>query len=415
MKADEYFKQAEAARREKRDIEAVALYRQAAEKGHKIAQLRLGQCYLKGVGAKTNKRIAFIWLKKAAEGGLSEAEFLVALCYEKGYGVAADKQLAANCYELAGQHGDPDAAGALASLNISGAVGAKKNENAEREVSEKPEKKENGACRTAAMRFPKYSEQYILDLLNVYITFEKGKNYFLEKRVRDLSWNKDCSVFRSVVSGTYHYNCILHFNGDRLIGHDCDCPAHSNYTGPCKHIVATMLAISAMRQEQVKEKEKRISQESSKGKSIGIEIPEKKVPTAVRKSNKTIKTIATSKRSETKKPVVKRGTLDEDIFQERKTMDEYRPQRQAEKSSGSQRQQYPIPQIKDQSSFTDDVGGQEGDKNNREEIGGKVFIGLIIACIIFILISFIAGWVEGAAGAFIALIFIFFIGKWMSE
>ena len=70
MTAEEYYKEAEAARRSGKMNDAAALYRKAAEKDHGNAQLKLGQCYLNGRGVNENKRVAFIWLKKAAEKGL---------------------------------------------------------------------------------------------------------------------------------------------------------------------------------------------------------------------------------------------------------------------------------------------------------------------------------------------------------
>lgn len=112
---------------------------------------------------------------------------------------------------------------------------------------------------------PKYSTQYIMDLLNTPITFEKGRDYFNDGRVvGNIVWDSEHSVFYSTVQGTYLYHCTLWFNGNKLVNHSCDCPAHSNYTGPCKHIVATMLAISSREQRAAKEGKSKTTQETAK-------------------------------------------------------------------------------------------------------------------------------------------------------
>lgn len=103
--------------------------------------------------------------------------------------------------------------------------------------------------------FPQYSEQNILDLVNVRVTFDKGMNYFLQNRVHDLSWSEDYSKFYSTVSATYDYSCTLNFKGNILVSHHCNCPSHRKNTAPCKHIVATMLAISAERKRQTGDEE----------------------------------------------------------------------------------------------------------------------------------------------------------------
>ncbi|MDE5911327.1 MAG: hypothetical protein K2H24_03245, partial [Clostridia bacterium] len=63
------------------------------------------------------------------------------------------------------------------------------------------------------------------------------------------------------------YNCQLNFDKNRLKSHLCNCPAHYNYYGPCKHIVATMLSIRELRLS----KEKLSNAKASCSKSAQIE------------------------------------------------------------------------------------------------------------------------------------------------
>lgn len=393
MTAEEYYKEAEAARRSGKMNDAAALYRKAAEKDHGNAQLKLGQCCLNGRGVNKNKRVAVIWLKKAAEKGLPDAEFLLALCYEKGDGVAADRQQAIYWYGLAHRHGDPDAAAALASLGAPVSGSAAKQNAAASSVS--PNVPVNGSV-AKQKNFPKYSEQYILDLLTVPVTFRKGKNYYLEKRVHNLRWNKDGSIFQSTVSGTYDYNCTLHFNGNKLIGHDCNCPAHYNYSGPCKHIVATMLAISAERE---------------KAEAAGRKIYENNKNAVGQKSAVKPNAVKASTRSGTPSPG--RQQQAQQAANERMRLQRERDEQAARELLRRQREREAeetrLQKIKEEQQRIE----AQKQTESREEDGGVSewfkeywWAVLIVGCIIFGVISLIAGWVEGAGGAFIALIFV---------
>ena len=236
MTAEEYFDEAQRIFRNGQKSQAVELYRKAAYKNHSKAQLRLAQCYLNGYGVDINYRVALVWLQKAANAEDSEAEFILARCYLKGIGVAADKEQAIEWFKRAYIHGDPDAWGMLKTFGVD-----VKNITSD--------ERENRLYRSHAVRFPDFDEQYILDLLNVRATYVKGRDYYAEGRVTKLSWNDDCTVFTSRVSGTYDYSCTLNFNNNRLVSHECNCPAHYNYSGPCKHIVATMFAIMNQRHD----------------------------------------------------------------------------------------------------------------------------------------------------------------------
>ena len=77
------------------------------------------------------------------------------------------------------------------------------------------------------------------------VTYEKGLNYYRMGRVRSLSVSRG-SYFKidSEVQGTRLYSCTIWLDDSGSIrDHDCDCPAHSKYSGPCKHIIATLMEL----------------------------------------------------------------------------------------------------------------------------------------------------------------------------
>ena len=79
------------------------------------------------------------------------------------------------------------------------------------------------------------------------VTYGKGQSYCRQGRVRMISINRGSAGFSvsSYVQGTRLYSCeiLVDEHGEVYYDH-CDCPAHSSYSGPCKHIIATLLKIN---------------------------------------------------------------------------------------------------------------------------------------------------------------------------
>ena len=98
-------------------MEAISLFRKAADQGHHEAQLSLGIIYAQGHpwGGETgdfefDKGESFLWYSKAAEHGNLRAQFLLGECYADGEsGVEGDLAQAANCFLKAALQGDADA------------------------------------------------------------------------------------------------------------------------------------------------------------------------------------------------------------------------------------------------------------------------------------------------------------------
>ena len=75
-------------------------------------------------------------------------------------------------------------------------------------------------------------------------TFQRGRAYYRQRRVRSLRLNRKDLIIEGSVKGTRTYNVKAAFDhhGD-LVETDCDCRAIKRYWGPCKHIVALLLTI----------------------------------------------------------------------------------------------------------------------------------------------------------------------------
>jgi hypothetical protein len=80
---------------EKQDFKnAVALFRQAAEKGSAEAQYNLGFSYQQGIEVIKNDSIANLWFLKAATQGYKDAQFKIAYSYATGRGFTQNHQQA---------------------------------------------------------------------------------------------------------------------------------------------------------------------------------------------------------------------------------------------------------------------------------------------------------------------------------
>jgi len=86
-------------------IEAVKLYKKAAQLGCIDAQARIGQCYKNGVGVKQDYKQAVLWYRKAAEQENGFAQDQMGYCYEKGIGVKQDIKTALKWYHFAAENG----------------------------------------------------------------------------------------------------------------------------------------------------------------------------------------------------------------------------------------------------------------------------------------------------------------------
>ena len=86
-------------------VEAVRLYKIAAEMGSVNAQFNYGLRLQRGDGTPCNPVEAFSWLKRAADAGNADAQCNVGLALETGHGVEEDKALGLVYYRRAANQG----------------------------------------------------------------------------------------------------------------------------------------------------------------------------------------------------------------------------------------------------------------------------------------------------------------------
>jgi uncharacterized protein len=113
-------------------IAAAHLYRDAAEQGHRSAQVRWGLKLLKGEDVEQDPVIGDSWLRRAAIAGEPEAAALVGNLYAQSGPMPPNYAEAASWYRRAAEEGHGAAARALASLYLTGAGVPQDNEEAAR-------------------------------------------------------------------------------------------------------------------------------------------------------------------------------------------------------------------------------------------------------------------------------------------
>ncbi|MBN4074932.1 helicase, partial [bacterium AH-315-E09] len=88
------------------------------------------------------------------------------------------------------------------------------------------------------------TDRTILEMSTSFRVYERGRRYYLGKRISSLEFNKELYVFNATVIGTQEYNIEIDFyqNGD-YCDSTCDCHAYNKFWGGCKHIVAVMFEI----------------------------------------------------------------------------------------------------------------------------------------------------------------------------
>jgi hypothetical protein len=102
--------------RAKKPEEAVALYRDAAEKGYSAARDYLGDAYKYGTGVAKDGAEALLLYRQAAEGGYAPAFFDEGSLYWDGIGTGVDRAEAVPWFERGADQGDPLSHGRIAEL-----------------------------------------------------------------------------------------------------------------------------------------------------------------------------------------------------------------------------------------------------------------------------------------------------------
>jgi SNF2 family DNA or RNA helicase len=90
----------------------------------------------------------------------------------------------------------------------------------------------------------KITEETIIDRVEYYDTYIKGKQYFNTGRVREVRTNTNYDYFIGSVLGSSVYSSTAEFNAyGNITATSCSCPAFRKLSGDCKHIVALLMKI----------------------------------------------------------------------------------------------------------------------------------------------------------------------------
>lgn len=93
------------------------------------------------------------------------------------------------------------------------------------------------------MPFINISEHEIRSLADNKKTYDLGIAYAHYDKVSQLSLDSERNVITAIVTGTWRYDVhiTMHKNGS-VHSYDCSCPAFEQYSGACKHVIATLKA-----------------------------------------------------------------------------------------------------------------------------------------------------------------------------
>lgn len=106
--ADEAFRLGEEFGERRDYLNAIEYYQIAIEKGHLLAQCRLGEYYLFGRGVKTDTDKAFALIEPVSKRGISDAQYALGVFYHITSG-HLDELKAREMYELAAKQGHMEA------------------------------------------------------------------------------------------------------------------------------------------------------------------------------------------------------------------------------------------------------------------------------------------------------------------
>jgi TPR repeat protein len=93
---------------------AINCFKEADNQGHLDAKVKLGDCYLHGVGVEQDDTAAFQLYRAAAMQGHLDAKFRYAVCHQGGIGIERDDEEAFKLHKVAADLGHPGAQTALA-------------------------------------------------------------------------------------------------------------------------------------------------------------------------------------------------------------------------------------------------------------------------------------------------------------
>jgi ankyrin repeat protein len=101
---------------------AVAIWREAAERGSARAEYRLGVAYRSGRGVDQDSSKAAFWFAKGALSGDRNAQYALGKLYQRGHGVTRDRDRALELIGVAARNGHPEAKSTLKRITRSSSI-----------------------------------------------------------------------------------------------------------------------------------------------------------------------------------------------------------------------------------------------------------------------------------------------------
>lgn len=90
----------------------------------------------------------------------------------------------------------------------------------------------------------KITDEILIDRVQYYETYIKGKQYFKSGKVKEVRTNPKHNYFVGNVYGSHAYEATAEFNTfGNIHSTSCTCKAYETYHGDCKHIIALLLMI----------------------------------------------------------------------------------------------------------------------------------------------------------------------------
>ncbi|WP_310602882.1 DEAD/DEAH box helicase [Anaerosporobacter sp.] len=75
-------------------------------------------------------------------------------------------------------------------------------------------------------------------------TYARGIRYYQNGAVKNITWSQANKQYRAFVKGQSDYIVTVTQDKEDSFNYSCNCPASFKYSGPCKHVIATLLFVA---------------------------------------------------------------------------------------------------------------------------------------------------------------------------
>lgn len=104
-----------------------------------------------------------------------------------------------------------------------------------KEIKEQRESHEQEQKKIEVLKPPYFTKDYILSIVPYEAIYERGKNYYIDDRIKNFQYSNAYKIFSSNVLGTNLYKCQIKTNNNKVTDFSCSCPFHQDNKKICKH------------------------------------------------------------------------------------------------------------------------------------------------------------------------------------